>query len=330
MIPRRTTIAAAFAAVFATAAGLPAAATAQQPALGREAITTLAKVQVAISARQDSINPQLAHPRNKKDENQTQLKATLQAEIAAILASHGLTSAEYARQTFVVSTDSAARHVFDSTVVALTGAPLPGMAPAAAPAAGAAAMPAGPVGTHLGHVVNAFGDTPNRVGLLPAAMADARVAIQHAQLASRQPTNLDYMKTHAAHVIHAIDPSVEATGPGSGYGVKKAALGVATHIELAAAAEGASGAHVLHAGHVAVSARNTVTRADQIVALAQRVRSAGSAADAASLISQIVSLTQQLVAGADVNGDGRITWEMNEGGLQHCDEHVKLMLAGGR
>jgi hypothetical protein len=44
-------------------------------------------------------------------------------------------------------------------------------------------------------------------------------------------------------------------------------------------------------------------------------------------MSQIVSLTEQLVAGADKNGDGRITWEEGEGGLQQAQEHVNLMLA---
>jgi hypothetical protein len=181
---------------------------------------------------------------------------------------------------------------------------------------------------HIGHVVNSFGDTPNAQGLLPVAFAEARVAIQHATLGARTPTNLDAMKLHAGHVINAIDPTIIATGPGLGYGLKKAALGVATHIDLAAKAPGASPNVILHANHVATSARNTVQRCDQVIALAQKIQAATTAEEAAALYNQLIPLTQQLVAGFDANSDGRITWEAGEGGLQQAQEHVNLLLAG--
>jgi hypothetical protein len=127
-------------------------------------------------------------------------------------------------------------------------------------------------------------------------------------------------------VINAVDPSVVAKGPGLGYGVKRAALGVATHIDLAAHASGASPDVVMHADHVGTAARNTVRRADAIVALATRIRSATTAADAASLVSQLVSLVDELSAGKDLDADGHVTWKEGEGGLQQCEEHVKLML----
>jgi hypothetical protein len=102
---------------------------------------------------------------------------------------------------------------------------------------------------------------------------------------------------------------------------------VATHIELAAKAQGASPKVVAHSVHIATSARNTVQRADQIVALAKQIQAATSATDAAALVSQMVSQCDQLMAGADTNGDGRITWEAGEGGLQQVQQHVNLMLA---
>jgi hypothetical protein len=189
-------------------------------------------------------------------------------------------------------------------------------------------VPAGPVGTHLGHVMNAFADTPKGMGLLPAAMEEARIASVHAGLAARDPENLAAMKLHAGHVINAIDPSVVTSGPGLGYGVKRAALGVATHIDLAAKVPGASANVVTHANHVGTSARNTVQRADAIVALAQRIQAATSASEAAALVSQLVSLTNEVVVGKDADADGKVTWKEGEGGLQQCDEHVKLLLAG--
>jgi hypothetical protein len=300
-------------------------ATAQQPAgapasLARDEIAQLVRVQVAIMTAHDSIDARLAKPGNKKDKVQTQLQDTLRAQIEEILHHGGLTDAEFRRRTYIVSTDTAARRVYDSIVVVVTGAPLPGQL-ARGPQL---PVPPGPVGVHIGHVVNGFGDTPGLQGLLPTAMGEARIAAQHATLAAAQPTNLAYMKTHAGHVIHALDPKLIAAGPGLGYGLKRAATQVAIHIELAAAAEGASSVVVTHSKHVALAARNTAQRSDQLLALAQKVQAATSAEEAAALVSQMVSLANQLVAGSDTNGDGRITVE--EGGLQLADEHVKLML----
>ena len=48
------------------------------------------------------------------------------------------------------------------------------------------------------------------------------------------------------------------------------------------------------------------------------------AEEAAKLVNQLASLAPQLMAGMDVNGDGRITWE--EGGLQIAQDHLNLML----
>src|SRR5205814_894139 len=129
------------------------------------------------------------------------------------------------------------------------------------------------------------------------------------------------------HVLNALDPSLMPMGPGLGYGVKKATAGVITHINLAANTEGASQNVKLHANHIATSSQNTLERVDQAIALAQKIQQAASATDAAALVNQLVSITGQLLAGADGNGDGRVTWEKGEGGLQTAQDHVNLMLA---
>ena len=307
------------------------ATTKPAPVLPRDEIAALAKVQIAITAVQDSLGAQLAQPRNKKDEMQVQLRERLRAQVAEVLHHSGMTDAEYRRKTYLVSSDLASRTIFDSVTVALTGQPLPGLyvAPVGL-GRGNTPVPTGAVGVHIGHVINSFGDTPNSMGLLAAAMAEAKTAATHAGLATRQPGNLDYMKTHAGHVLNALDPTLLATGPGLGYGLKKAALGVATHIDLAAAAPGASPNVLTHAKHVGTAARNTVTRAEQIIVIAQKIQGSQSAAEAAALTSEMASLCNQLIAGADTNGDGRISWDVGEGGLQHADDHVKLLLAGER
>lgn len=311
----------------AAAISLGAPLTAQQQAGSptRDELAALARAQLAITAAHDSSNKELARSANKTDKAQEALKAKLQARIAELLHHNGLTEAQYRRGTFLISTDTTARRVFDSVTVAISGAPLPGTVQRGPQLP----VPPGPAGVHAGHVANAFDDTPNLgQGLLPTAIAEARIAAQHATLATRQPENLEYMKTHAGHVIHALDPASIPTlmAPGLGYGVKKAATGVVTHIELAGAATGAPQQIVLHSKHIAISARNTLVRVHQIIALAQKVRAATTAAEAAALVSQMASLADQLMAGTDANSDGRITWEVGEGGLQHADDHIRMML----
>jgi len=292
-------------------------------ALTREEVTAVARAHVAITAARDSNNVQRAKSGNKTEQAQQQLNNQLRAQIDDILRHVGLTDIEFQRRSFVVSTDTASRRIFDSVVVAVTGAPLPGYAARAA----LLPVPTGPAGVHIGHVVNSFNETPTLQGLLPAAIAEARIAVTHAMLAGRQPTNLEYMKTHAGHVIHALDPSVIKMGPGLGYGVTKGAAGVATHIDLAAAAEGASPAVVMHSKHIGTAARCVVERAGAALAIAQKVLAATTPAEAAALVSQMTSAVEQLIAGVDLNGDGRISWDQGEGGLQQAEEHVKLMLA---
>ena len=178
---------------------------------------------------------------------------------------------------------------------------------------------------HIGHVMDGWRVTPEGQGFLPAAIAEARIAAQHASLASRDLNDLDAMKRHSAHVLHAVDPEAIENGPGLGYGVKKAAAGAAQHITAASNADGASGAVQTHATHVATSAQNTVARADQIVALAQKIAMASSAADASSLVTDLNTIAQQLLSGQDANGDGRTGWQEGEGGLEVAETHGNLM-----
>lgn len=181
---------------------------------------------------------------------------------------------------------------------------------------------------HVGHVATGFANTPDGAGLLPTAEAEAQVAAQHAGLAARDLSNLGAMQTHIAHVQHALDPSVVESGPGAGYGVMAAAQGVARHIELAAGVDGAASSVVTHSPHVAQAAQNTVARAERILELAAQVQSAGSAEAAAPLVEEIQQLADQLVDGADTDGNGRVGWQEGEGGLATARQHLGFLMGG--
>ncbi len=186
----------------------------------------------------------------------------------------------------------------------------------------------GPGHNHIGHVGDGFRGTPDGMGLLPTAIAEAQVAAQHAGFAARDLSDLDGMKRHVGHVLNALDPAQVENGPGLGYGVLPAVTGAVLHIELAAAADGASDGVKTHSGHVATSSRNTAERAERAIALAQSIMEATSAADAAPMMEDLLGLSQQLLSGIDANGDGRVGWQAGEGGLEQAETHLNLMKRG--
>lgn len=185
-----------------------------------------------------------------------------------------------------------------------------------------------PVHAHIGHAADGFRGTPDGMGLLPTAVAEAEIAHQHATLAGRDPSNLEGMQRHMAHVIHALDPSEVEGGPGMGYGVLAAAEGAARHTELAAASEGASDGVKTHAAHVATAARHAVTNAEAAIDLAEEIQEAEDAATAAELLSQLTALTDAILNGVDANEDGRIGWQEGEGGLAQATTHMGLIKRG--
>ena len=181
---------------------------------------------------------------------------------------------------------------------------------------------------HMGHVMDGWRDTPEEKGLLPAAADEAKVVATHIGLAMRSPDDLASIQRHVAHVMHAIDPSVETSGPGKGYGLIKAAQGAATHVRLAANTDDASDNVKLHANHAGTSASNVVMWAERIAELCGQVKAAETAAAAAELAQEIQSLAQAITDGSDANGDGRTSWGEGEGGLAQATQHMNLMKRG--
>jgi hypothetical protein len=184
------------------------------------------------------------------------------------------------------------------------------------------------VRVHLAHVTTTFQDAPSQQGLLATAFAEAKIAAQHAALAAKAGDNLDAMKMHAGHVMHAIDPALERTGPGLGFGLRHAAAGVVEHIQLAAKVPNASTNLLTLASHVLASGNNTLARSDEIIALVRRIRAAATAADAAPDVARLNTLAQQISTGLDVNKDGQIGWQTGEGGLEQAQAQMQLLLKG--
>ena len=180
--------------------------------------------------------------------------------------------------------------------------------------------------THIGHVLDSFNGTPMNMGLLPTAMAEAKTAAQHADFAATA-TTLQQIQTHAGHVINAIDPTIVAQGPGAGYGVKKAAQGVAQHADLASKASNANDMVKTHAMHVTTAATNVVAMCDDIVGIAQKIRMSTSQEEAQKLAMEMATKTQELTTGVDADKNGQISWNKPEGGLNQAQQHMNFMKA---
>ena len=104
----------------------PAPAARTAPAIAPADVIAFAKLSLSVSQVRDSIQKQLAQPRNKTPQAQQQLRDQLATQVTEILHHADVSEDEFRRKTYLVSTDSAARAVFDSTMSKLTGAPLPG------------------------------------------------------------------------------------------------------------------------------------------------------------------------------------------------------------
>ena len=169
-----------------------------------------------------------------------------------------------------------------------------------------------PAHLHLGHLMTNWRDTPSNVGFLIAAISDGKVAAIHGELAAKSAPDLDTMKLHAAHVLNALDSSLEPKGPGSGYGVKKAVSGAVQHLELAVQAEGVTANIKTHAAQVSTALNSVLQSTDQAVNMAQKIRQSMSASEAAALVNDLAALTK----------------DISERGLQQAKASMDLMMKG--
>lgn len=184
----------------------------------------------------------------------------------------------------------------------------------------------GAVEGHIRQVLLSASNTPDGEGLLPTAEAEAAVAIRHAELAANDDTNLDWMQTHAGHVLHALNPDhVMGDGPGLGYGLQPALDGIVEHTGLAANVEGVAEGVETHATHVIAASNATAGRAAELADLAQQVLDAGDYSTAGSRVFQMRRVARQLQSGVDADEDGQISWRAPEGGLDHVRQHAELM-----
>ena len=147
---------------------------------------------------------------------------------------------------------------------------------------------------HVGHAVTAWMDTPGNRALFDIALAEAAVAAEHAAYAVDGARDVAAVRLHLGHVLHAVDPTREASGPGTGYGLAKAIDGCADHLGFAQEVRDASAN--LKAGLPAVigTLQPLGREARAIAALAAEGRGATDAAAAVAYAQEARQRTTRL------------------------------------
>jgi hypothetical protein len=209
--------------------------------------------------------------------------------------------------------------------LALFGVSIPAAASAQADSTGGRGAAQTAIRTHVGHVADAFESTPEGRGLVPTAIAEAELAQRHAALAAGDTSNLEAMKLHVGHVLHAVDPTVVTSGPGLGFGLKQAAEGAIQHLRLAEDTEGASTAVRARARSVRWAMMNVLDRANEIIELGNRIQAATTASEAAELLPELTELTDAVIEGVDANNDGGIGYRRGEGGLDVASQYLATL-----
>ena len=182
----------------------------------------------------------------------------------------------------------------------------------------------------LARITNGAPDTPSRMGLLATAEAEAANVERHVRFAASRTDHLYWMRTQAGHVVHALEPSRMAEGRGLGYGLRKALAGISLAAVEAAGAPDATDGVKMHAAHVTASVSTALDHSSHLLEVAGKVIESPDPHVAKPLVEQMQELTFWLLHGRDANGDGKVSWEKGEGGLDQIAIHVGLMAAAAR
>lgn len=179
--------------------------------------------------------------------------------------------------------------------------------------------------TTLDYVVGASPDTPDGMGLLETARAEARIALEHVHLAGRDSASLSNMKRHVPHVLHAIDPAEAGGGPGMGYGVRRAARGMQDRLEELARMDDLPGVLRFHLPFALQAARGAEARANEAIAAARELQGATSAPEGRRLVRRLDAAVRAMAYGSDRDDDGRIGYKEDESGVAQVGYHLSLV-----
>ena len=150
---------------------------------------------------------------------------------------------------------------------------------------------------HIGHALTGWVATPDKKGLLLTAEQESKIALDNASKAKRS-TTLTEKRKYMSNALHAIDPKIQAKGPGRGYGLVRAVTESIAHIEYAASSDDAS-------ANIRKTVPTIVNKARQIASSSNQLKVFGQAAVNSSSINEFDALNNEFLTTAKrINGDG--------------------------
>jgi hypothetical protein len=178
---------------------------------------------------------------------------------------------------------------------------------------------------HIGHAMTGWNFTPDKKGLFQVAEEEADIALAHSEYALEKPNELDAIKLHVRHVMHAVDPESHPEGPGLGFGLKRALTEAVSHISFAAESDDASDNVRNFAKPFGKNVKATLERCDLILIFGREILQMGSAEEATILAGEIMNLTRANVEGIDTDGNGNIGPDPGEYGLKQLRVQITEM-----
>jgi len=178
---------------------------------------------------------------------------------------------------------------------------------------------------HVGHTLTAWHDTPEQSGLFVVAEKETEQALEEYALAEVAKSTPVLARVHIKNVIHSLNPDLQPTGTGAGYGAVRALQGSIDHLKFAAVSDDAS-------TNLRQSAENFESHAqatlDQLlVALgAARLVMTGSDADFSTDLSALGDVLKTAANGQDIDNDGVIGNVVGESGLRQLRQQLSSLL----
>lgn len=179
---------------------------------------------------------------------------------------------------------------------------------------------------HIGHAITGWKLTPDQKGLFQVAVEEADIAYAHSGYAVERLDNLDLIKLHIGHVMHAVDPGSQREGPGLGFGLKKAVFEAVHHLTYASESDDASENVRNFAEPFAANTEAVIQRCDLILALGKDILQTSSVQDAAALAQEVQNLSRANVKGMDSDGNGVLDANAGEYGLMQLNTQITDMI----
>ncbi len=168
-------------------------------------------------------------------------------------------------------------------------------------------------------------DVAPPTGLLPTALAEARVAATHAALALKTE-DLAELHQYATDVLHAIDPSLASSPTGQGAGVRPTVQAIVQQLSLVAVPNATEDVRRLTPG-AQMAAANVLTWCDALVSTATAIRNAKTVADAKALTPALTTISTQIITGVAGPSTRGTPMPRGEGGLLTLQASVSLLVA---